>query len=977
MVGTAGTFNQIGKAVYLSASSYLRFAPALNYTGNSGSFIVRGVDNTMPTTVLDTSTSTNVTLATGVRVNVGSYNSTTGAMSAAPILLNYTLTAVNDAPTLTVTSANPTFTEGGNSAQSTQGAAVNLFSGVASATGPANESGQVLTQLTVTVSGLADGGNEMLRVNGTLVALTQGTSGTNTNGVGYSVSVVGSTATVTITPPALNQTVAMMDNLITNLAYQNTQVDNPTAGNRVVTITGITDSGGTANSGQDTATFNYASTVNVVGVNDAPTGSVTISGTVKQGQTLTASNSLADADGLGTISYSWFADGVAIGGATASTYTLTANEVGKLITAKASYTDGGNNATVVTSTASAAVASSGVAGDSVIALGSSGNLIAPVQVEGKWYYYWDLSGDGTFANTGSLNDGDDSVLHSTLDSLFIYDINGNINPDAATVGTTDVYRYATINGVKLALPTINGGNTLPVALSGVGTPSGDQPGTAASGQGLTNNSSYDDLLAFWDAFNGTSTATSLSGTPADWSQTHFWSATVAGNRHLRLEMARGTVDAFPTSSDTHWGYVALEVVKPNAAPELNTAASPAFTALQGASQLLNGQVAGTLVNTLVSGISDADSTTANPVAKGIAITGFDTTQGTLYYSLNGGNTWTSVGTVSDTSALLLSADSDTRLYFVPANSAYIGTTSPITFRAWDGSFGSEGARVDTSAKGGAAAFSLNQDTVAVSVSSYVVNPDGSVTMSGGYLGTAGSNTGASVSAAGDVNGDGYDDVIVAALSEPGGQGAAYVVYGNASGSGVHVSSGSIAASLGFKITATAANDITHVESAGDFNGDGYADVLVNQFVNGSEVTENYVIYGKSNNTSFTLDANTLAPSDGIVVKAAADPLYQSSTAIGDVNGDGLSDLFVMQDRDNNNPSYVVYGSTNATSIDLADGLAADKGYAVTLNDVVGDNTFRSFASMASAGDLNGDGLGDFLLSKNTPSYGGNNDLYVV
>ena len=91
---------------------------------------------------------------------------------------------------------------------------------------------------------------------------------------------------------------------------------------------------------------------------NSPTGSVTISGTATQGSTLTASNTLADADGMGTISYQWKAGSVAISGATGSTYTLTQAEVGKTITVTASYTDGGGTAESVTSDAVGPVISS-------------------------------------------------------------------------------------------------------------------------------------------------------------------------------------------------------------------------------------------------------------------------------------------------------------------------------------------------------------------------------------------------------------------------------------------------------------------------------------------------------------------------------------------------------------------------------------------------------------------------------------------
>jgi uncharacterized delta-60 repeat protein len=77
----------------------------------------------------------------------------------------------------------------------------------------------------------------------------------------------------------------------------------------------------------------------VANTNDLPTGTVTITGTAAQGQTLTVSNSLADIDGLGTITYQWRADGVNLAGATGNTLILTQTHVGKAITVVASYTD--------------------------------------------------------------------------------------------------------------------------------------------------------------------------------------------------------------------------------------------------------------------------------------------------------------------------------------------------------------------------------------------------------------------------------------------------------------------------------------------------------------------------------------------------------------------------------------------------------------------------------------------------------------
>ena len=99
-----------------------------------------------------------------------------------------------------------------------------------------------------------------------------------------------------------------------------------------------------------------SSSVIVSNMNDLPTGSVSISGTATQGQILTASNNLADIDGLGTISYQWLNDGNVISGATASTYTLAASDVGKAISVKASYTDLQNTAENVISNSTALIA---------------------------------------------------------------------------------------------------------------------------------------------------------------------------------------------------------------------------------------------------------------------------------------------------------------------------------------------------------------------------------------------------------------------------------------------------------------------------------------------------------------------------------------------------------------------------------------------------------------------------------------------
>jgi hypothetical protein len=102
-----------------------------------------------------------------------------------------------------------------------------------------------------------------------------------------------------------------------------------------------------------------AATAAVASNNQPPSGEVHISpsGSAVVGQNLTASNNLSDADGLGTISYQWKADGQNIPSATAGTYQVKQADVGKTITLVASYTDAKSKLETVTSADSVTVAS--------------------------------------------------------------------------------------------------------------------------------------------------------------------------------------------------------------------------------------------------------------------------------------------------------------------------------------------------------------------------------------------------------------------------------------------------------------------------------------------------------------------------------------------------------------------------------------------------------------------------------------------
>ncbi|MDB5674644.1 MAG: hypothetical protein JWM65_1626, partial [Sphingomonas bacterium] len=192
-------------------------------------------------------------------------NTGTGGALHSTLVQTIAITAVNDAPTLTATALNPTFTEAAGIGA--QAAAVALFSGTAAS---AVEGTQSITGLTLTVSGLIDGASEHITIDGTTIALGSGSTGTTaTNGLGYTVTLSGGTATIVLTSVS-GVSGAAINALVNGITYQDTNADTPGAGDRTVTLTQVHDNGGTATGGADTAMLAIASTVHVVAVNDAP-----------------------------------------------------------------------------------------------------------------------------------------------------------------------------------------------------------------------------------------------------------------------------------------------------------------------------------------------------------------------------------------------------------------------------------------------------------------------------------------------------------------------------------------------------------------------------------------------------------------------------------------------------------------------------------------------------------------------------------
>lgn len=235
------------------------------YTGgsNGSPLVVTFTSNANPTTVAalvhnlayrnSNTTEPNTTPRT---VSISMDDGAGGNSAVSEVTLN--VLAVNDAPVVNLSASNPTYTENTSAVQLFSGATVNTV-----------ESGQKVIQMTFSVSGVANGAAEKLLIDGSDVTLINGTSlTTNGNSITVTVSVTSGTANVTLSSGA-GLDVATVQTILNTMAYRNDS-ESPNTANRVVTLNTLSDNGGTDNGGIPTIAVGVASTVTVVGINDAP-----------------------------------------------------------------------------------------------------------------------------------------------------------------------------------------------------------------------------------------------------------------------------------------------------------------------------------------------------------------------------------------------------------------------------------------------------------------------------------------------------------------------------------------------------------------------------------------------------------------------------------------------------------------------------------------------------------------------------------
>jgi hypothetical protein len=214
----------------------------------------------------------------------------------------------------------------------------------------------------------------------------------------------------------------------------------------------------------------------------------------------------------------------------------------------------------------------------------------------------------------------------------------------------------------------------------------------------------------------------------------------------------------------------------------------------------------------------------------------------------------------------------------------------------------------------------------------------------------------SISNAGDVNGDGMDDLVIGSDA-----GVSYLVFGKNDGAPVDVN-GLYAGIGGFVINGRAGNSVSN---AGDVNRDGLDDVLLGDWSYDGYNGAAYLVYGKTGGASVDL-SDVEAGIGGFIMNGGSWPHEIVGTDVsyaGDVNRDGIDDILIGA---HSGPAYLVFGKDDTMPVDMSDIKAGIGGYLIT-------GAWHSAGvknpSVAYAGDVNGDGVGDHVFSAR-PSYQG-------